>query len=117
MYQPLTKVRGGFIVTPCNCSVNISEGLTFEILVTTDTEFDLDVDIDEDFYVCEQIRVTFRATRDGWKKAYRRLRQQFKDRIQYIDKSEANDLATRLRHKKLKHQFRLDREGATPCAL
>ncbi|WP_354624868.1 hypothetical protein [Psychromonas sp. MME2] len=112
----LPKIRGEFIVTTSNDQYLLDDGLQYEISVSTETEFDLDIDLDEDFNVCEKLVVTFRPNRAGWKKAYRRLRQQFKGRIQCFDKRVPPTLATRLRHKKMLEQFHGIKQGATPCA-
>lgn len=102
----LPKIRGEFIVTTSHDQHLLDEGLQCEIAVSTETEFDLDIDLDEDFNVCEKLIITFRANRAGWKKAYRRLRQQFKGRIQCFDKRVPPTLATRFRHHRMVTQYR-----------
>lgn len=102
----LPKIRGEFVITKNHEQYLLDDGLQCEIAVPTETEFDLDIDLDEDFNVCEKLIITFRANRVGWRKAYRRLRQQFKGRIQCFDKRVAPTLATRLRHHQMVTKFR-----------
>jgi len=101
----LSKIRGEFVVTTNHDAHLFNEGLHCEISVSTEAEFDLDVDLDADFNVCEKLVITFRPSRAGWKKAYRRLRQEFKGRITCFDNQVQPTLRTRLRHKKMLERF------------
>lgn len=105
-------IRGGFSIERTQDKGLYQEGLSCQVM-TSQSDTEVNESTDEDLEVVATYTVYFRPDKDGWEKAYKRLRTDFPERFIEHDNNEMS-IREQLRQKRfIKEYFKdLKQEGA-----